>query len=273
MLGRPHLLPDGLRRQRPPDRALRGASPRASTSAGRPAPTSARFAWRRPRVAPTGLRGAVAQAWACPWTGACATPPSTHTAARTAQQSPSWTCTEAGAHLPVGGPGAVGHGLRDLARPGGPRDPRAASPAPRASRFDGTEGGRSSSRTTRPELLPACVALYCHPERPALRARSDRGARPPCRCSGTRTHAGAADPEVELDFGTGLMMVCTFGDGDDVRRWKRDGLETRACASAPTATWRRLAGAGRASPLTRRPARRSSEAPQGPGRAPRRRPP
>ncbi len=35
------------------------------------------------------------------------------------------------------------------------------------------------------------------------------------------------DEDVDIDFGTGIMMVCTFGDGEDVRRWKRDSLETR----------------------------------------------
>ena len=35
------------------------------------------------------------------------------------------------------------------------------------------------------------------------------------------------DEEVKLDFGTGLMMVCTFGDGEDVKKWKRDKLDTR----------------------------------------------
>ena len=34
------------------------------------------------------------------------------------------------------------------------------------------------------------------------------------------------------DFGTGLLMVCTFGDGDDVERWRRDGLPARVCLGA-----------------------------------------
>ena len=36
-----------------------------------------------------------------------------------------------------------------------------------------------------------------------------------------------SDDDVRTDFGTGLMMVCTFGDGADVQRWKRDGLDLR----------------------------------------------
>lgn len=36
-----------------------------------------------------------------------------------------------------------------------------------------------------------------------------------------------ADDEVDQSFGTGLMIVCTFGDSEDVRRWKRDDLQLR----------------------------------------------
>jgi valyl-tRNA synthetase len=31
------------------------------------------------------------------------------------------------------------------------------------------------------------------------------------------------DESVDLAFGTGLMMVCTFGDREDVVKWRRDG--------------------------------------------------
>jgi valyl-tRNA synthetase len=33
--------------------------------------------------------------------------------------------------------------------------------------------------------------------------------------------------DVDIEFGTGLMMVCTFGDGEDVKKWKNDKLDTR----------------------------------------------
>ncbi len=78
--------------------------------------------------------------------------------------------------------------------------------------------------TTRPELVPGCVALYCHPGDDRYRHLVGRTATAPV--SG---HAVPikTDEDVLTDFGTGLMMVCTFGDGEDVRRWKRDRLETR----------------------------------------------
>ena len=36
-----------------------------------------------------------------------------------------------------------------------------------------------------------------------------------------------ADEDVDPEFGTGLMMVCTFGDSEDVLRWRRDHLALR----------------------------------------------
>jgi valyl-tRNA synthetase len=79
--------------------------------------------------------------------------------------------------------------------------------------------------TTRPELLPACVALYHHPADP--------------RYSGLNPHTRArvplfdyevpilTDESVDPQYGTGLMMVCTFGDSEDVLKWRRDHLPLR----------------------------------------------
>src|SRR3989344_5102520 len=36
-----------------------------------------------------------------------------------------------------------------------------------------------------------------------------------------------ADEKVRTDFGTGIMMVCTFGDIEDIERWRTNKLETR----------------------------------------------
>jgi valyl-tRNA synthetase len=80
--------------------------------------------------------------------------------------------------------------------------------------------------TTRPELLPACVALYRHPD-DARWAHLD-GARVTVPLFGHEVLV-RADAGVRPDFGTGLLMVCTFGDGDDVERWRRDGLPARIC--------------------------------------------
>jgi valyl-tRNA synthetase len=76
--------------------------------------------------------------------------------------------------------------------------------------------------TTRPELLPACVALYHHPA-DARYAGLDRAMVPLFAYQVPVLTDESVDPE----YGTGLMMVCTFGDSEDVLKWRRDGLPLR----------------------------------------------
>ncbi len=79
--------------------------------------------------------------------------------------------------------------------------------------------------TTRPELIPACVALVAHPDderyKPLFGTEVETplfGVRVP-----VRAHA-LADPEK----GTGVAMICTFGDLTDVVWWRELGLPVRA---------------------------------------------
>ena len=66
-------------------------------------------------------------------------------------------------------------------------------------------------------------------------------------------------PLVEPDKGTGLVMVCTFGDLTDVVWWRELGLPVRSVLG-PTGAWRRCRGASRAgSPRTSARARASYE--------------
>ena len=79
--------------------------------------------------------------------------------------------------------------------------------------------------TTRPELLPACVALVAHPDDDRYRSLIGGTAITPL--FGTRVPIRAhrlADPAK----GTGLVMVCTFGDMTDVTWWRDLQLETRS---------------------------------------------
>jgi valyl-tRNA synthetase len=85
-------------------------------------------------------------------------------------------------------------------------------------------GGEAVVATTRPELLPACVALLAHPD--DERYRSLIGATATTPLFGVEVPVLAhrlADP----DKGTGLVMVCTFGDMTDVTWWRDLQLETR----------------------------------------------
>ena len=90
--------------------------------------------------------------------------------------------------------------------------------------FTTDDGAQLTIATTRPELLPGCVALYHHPDDPRFAGLTH--AIEPLSQRRIPVHT---DTEVDREFGTGLMMVCTFGDADDVRRWRRDQLDTRLC--------------------------------------------
>jgi valyl-tRNA synthetase len=79
--------------------------------------------------------------------------------------------------------------------------------------------------TTRPELLPACVALVAHPDDERYQPLFDTDVTVPV--FGHRVPVRAhrlADPEK----GTGIAMVCTFGDLTDVVWWRELNLPTRA---------------------------------------------
>ncbi|HEX4465997.1 MAG TPA: valine--tRNA ligase, partial [Solirubrobacteraceae bacterium] len=79
--------------------------------------------------------------------------------------------------------------------------------------------------TTRPELIPACVALLAHPEDERHRALIGGEALTPL--FGTRVPV-LSHPLVERDKGTGLVMVCTFGDLTDVTWWRELSLPVRS---------------------------------------------
>jgi valyl-tRNA synthetase len=93
-------------------------------------------------------------------------------------------------------------------------------------RFGGADGGPEALiETTRPELIAACVAVLAHPEDARQRELVGREMLTPL--FGTRvpvlTHE-LVDPEK----GTGLVMVCTFGDLTDVVWWRELGLPVRS---------------------------------------------
>ncbi len=85
--------------------------------------------------------------------------------------------------------------------------------------------GAVDVETTRPELLPACVALVAHPD--DARYRPLFGTEVLTPLFGVRVPVLAhelADPEK----GSGIAMICTFGDTTDVLWWRELSLPTRA---------------------------------------------
>ncbi len=79
--------------------------------------------------------------------------------------------------------------------------------------------------TTRPELIPACVALLAHPE--DERQRALVGGEVTTPLFGTRVPV-LTHPLVDPEKGTGLVMVCTFGDLTDVVWWRELALPVRS---------------------------------------------
>src|SRR5690242_20485724 len=98
--------------------------------------------------------------------------------------------------------------------------------------------------TTRPELLPACVALYHHP----ADTRYDGLERATVPLFGYEVPV-LTDESVDPEYGTGLMMVCTFGDTEDVLKWRRDRLPLRLVVE-PDGRLGELAGPFAGLPLT-----------------------
>ena len=86
-------------------------------------------------------------------------------------------------------------------------------------------GGSVDIETTRPELLAACVALVAHPD--------DERYQPLFGTTVTTPLFGVEVPVVahklaEPDKGTGIAMICTFGDTADVTWWRELDLPVRA---------------------------------------------
>ncbi|MFA6073753.1 MAG: valine--tRNA ligase [Candidatus Woesearchaeota archaeon] len=78
--------------------------------------------------------------------------------------------------------------------------------------------------TTRPELLPACVGLFAHPEDVRYKHLKGKMANVPLFNYEVPI---MFDETVAIDKGTGLMMCCTFGDKEDIEKWNKYDLPLR----------------------------------------------
>ncbi len=112
--------------------------------------------------------------------------------------------------------------------------------------FPAAGGGRPVEiETTRPELLPSCVALVAHPD--DTRYTHLVGTEVISPVFGVRLPV-VAHQLAEPDKGTGVAMICTFGDTTDVLWWRQLGLPLRSVIQrdgrfqAETPAW--LSGSG-----------------------------
>jgi len=75
------------------------------------------------------------------------------------------------------------------------------------------EGENLLIATTRPEYIPACVAIGVHPDDDRFNHLIGKEAKLPLS---DRKVPIIANDEVDPEFGTGTMMICTYGDKADV---------------------------------------------------------
>jgi valyl-tRNA synthetase (EC 6.1.1.9) len=78
--------------------------------------------------------------------------------------------------------------------------------------------------TTRPELLPACVAVFIHPNDAENEHLVGERARIPLF---EHEVPIMADDRVDMETGSGIVMCCTFGDQTDIEWYQAHDLELR----------------------------------------------
>ena len=228
----------------PPSAGCRTTTASAATRRCPTTPTSSRRPKRRPEGPPR-CRSAGPTSSSC----ASGSPPTTRTPSRSC--SAASACRSTGDYLYTTIGDAAGRTsqaafLRNLARgeayqrrgarrcgtsTSAPPSPRpswrtASGPAPTTARLPRpTATATSSSTRPGPSCSPRCVALVAHPD--------DERYQP---LFGTTVRTPLFDVEVpvvahqlaEPDKGTGIAMICTFGDITDVTWWRELDLPTRA---------------------------------------------
>lgn len=90
--------------------------------------------------------------------------------------------------------------------------------------FDLVGGGRIEIATTRPEFLPMCVGIFVHPKDKRYKKLIGKKAIVPIFGQKVRI---MPDEEVDMKFGSGIVMVCTFGDSTDIAWWRKHKLDLK----------------------------------------------
>ncbi|WP_117593984.1 valine--tRNA ligase [Haloprofundus halophilus] len=78
--------------------------------------------------------------------------------------------------------------------------------------------------TTRPELLPACVAVFVHPDDDDNQHLVGEEATIPLFGQSVPI---IADDRVDMETGSGIVMCCTFGDQNDIEWYQAHDLDLR----------------------------------------------
>lgn len=88
--------------------------------------------------------------------------------------------------------------------------------------FQTEDGENITIATTRPELLPSCVAIFFNPEDERYKYLNGKNVIVPV--SGNTVKI-IPDDDVEISKGTGLVMCCTFGDEMDIKWAQKHNLD------------------------------------------------
>jgi valyl-tRNA synthetase len=87
--------------------------------------------------------------------------------------------------------------------------------------FELEDGKKVKIATTRPELLGSCVGVFVHPNDKKYKKMIGKKIKVPLFDHKVSINS---DEKVDMDFGSGMVMVCTFGDTQDIDWWKMHKL-------------------------------------------------
>lgn len=95
--------------------------------------------------------------------------------------------------------------------------------------FNLKNGGKIEIATTRPELLPACVGVFVNPKDKRYKNLIGKTAIVPLFDYEVPI---LSDDKVDIKFGSGIVMICTFGDTTDIEWWKKHNLPLKTCITS-----------------------------------------
>ena len=92
-------------------------------------------------------------------------------------------------------------------------------------KWETSDGQELIISTTRPELICACGTIVVHPDDERYSDLIGKSVNLPIETSGRETTVQIrTHPSVKSDFGSGILMVCSFGDQNDVSVFREFGL-------------------------------------------------
>jgi valyl-tRNA synthetase len=98
-----------------------------------------------------------------------------------------------------------------------------------SNKANANKNKKISIATTRPEFLPACVGIFVHPDDKRYKDLVSKKVKVPLFNQVVEVRE---DEKVDSLFGSGIVMICTFGDKTDIEWWKKHNLELKIIVNA-----------------------------------------